>query len=52
MTKTWTSPETKAKIAVVVTKEYDAAGESMYLVHKASASSSKFVFGVRARDCK
>jgi hypothetical protein len=52
MTKIWTSPETKAVLLVVVTKEYDAAGEPMFLVHKATATSSKYVFGIRARDCR
>jgi len=52
MTKIWTSPETGARLSVVVTKQYDSAGETMYLVHKATATSSKYVFGVRARDCK
>lgn len=51
MTKIWTSPETNKEIAVTVVRAYDAA-EPMFLVHKQTATSSKYVFGVRARDCR
>lgn len=47
----YTNPETKAQIAVVVVKGYEGA-EPMLLVHKSTATSSKYVFGVRARDCR
>ncbi len=33
---------------VIVVKEHDGCDGPMFLVHKASATSSKFVFGVRA----
>lgn len=47
----YTNPETKAQIAIVVVKKYEGA-EPMLLVHKATATSSKYVFGVRASDCR
>lgn len=52
MAMSWTSPETGSQIAVVVVKEYDAAGTLMFLAHKATATSSKYVFGMRASDCR
>lgn len=52
MTKTWKNPETNAEISVVVVKEYSSFYGLMYLVHKSSATSSKYVFGVRASDCR
>lgn len=51
MTKIWTSPETNKQIAVVVVRDYDSA-EPMLLVHKLGATCAKYVFGVRARDCR
>jgi hypothetical protein len=47
----WTSPETKAQIEVVIVSAYEDS-EPKFLVHKATATSSKYVFGVRARDCR
>lgn len=52
MTKTWKSPETGIELNVVVVKEYDNGNGTMFLVHKTSATSSKYVFGVRAVDCR
>lgn len=49
--KIYSNPKTKVEIAVVVVKEYSGA-EPMLLVHKATATSSKYVFGVRACDCR
>jgi hypothetical protein len=51
MRKIWTNPQTKAKIEVVVVSEYQSDG-AMFLVHKTTATSAKFVFGVRASDCE
>lgn len=52
MTKIWKSPETGAELSVVVVKEYPGSDGPMLLVHKTTATSSKFVFGVRAADCR
>lgn len=52
MTKTWKSPETGIELRVVVVKEYESFDGTMFLVHKSTATSSKFVFGVRAADCR
>lgn len=52
MTKTWTSPETKREIQVVVVKSYPGVDGEMLLVHKTTASSAAYVFGVRAVDCR
>jgi hypothetical protein len=52
MTKTWTNPQTKQQIKVVVVKEYGSFGEQMFLVHKSTATSSAYVFGVKQKDCR
>lgn len=51
MTKIWTNPQTNQQVPVIVVREYEAA-EPMLLVHKQTATSSKYLFGVRARDCR
>lgn len=52
MAKTWTSPETGKTIEVVVVKTYPSPDGEMFLVHKSTATSAKYVFGVRASDCR
>lgn len=47
----WANPQTKSEIRVVVVKAYNLGGEQMFLVHKETATSQKYVFGVRACDC-
>ena len=51
MVKVWTSGETGNKVRVVVVKEYESFGDKMFLVHKESATSSKYVVGVKQKDC-
>jgi len=50
MMMTYTN-ENGQKINVIVVKEYSSF-EPMFLVHKEGATSSKYVFGVPARNCK
>jgi hypothetical protein len=52
MTKVWSSPETGIAVQVVVVKTYEGPDGTMFLVHKSTATSSKYVFGVRAADCR
>jgi hypothetical protein len=52
MTKIWTSPETGIQVNVMIVAEYDTFGEKMFTVHKATATSSKYVFGVKQSDCR
>ena len=52
MTKLFTNPQTFTQIAVVVVEEYDRGDGPMYLVHKLGATSAKYVFGIRASDCR
>ena len=51
MERIWTSPETGLKVSVIVISEYESFGEKMFMVHKKTATSSKYAFGVKQKDC-